>query len=324
MIPDRLPRSVVIVAYDDAEVLDVTGPASVFTAANTITEVGNYDVRIVAPSDRVVFTGGLVMEAEPLAGLRRRVDTLIVAGGIGSLAVRTVPGFLRHVGRVANRSRRIASVCSGAFVLAEAGLLDGKVATTHWQAAPHLAEWYPSVAVEEDRIYVRDGDVWSSAGVTAGIDLTLALVAEDLGDDLANEIARGIVLPVRRSGGQSQYSARLAADVTSSPHLAPLLSWMASNLAADLSVAALAERVGWSERHFARRFHAETERTPARHVEDLRLDAARELLSCSDLGVEVVAARCGFGSREVMHRAFQRRLGTTPTQYRRSFASRPR
>jgi transcriptional regulator GlxA family with amidase domain len=321
MISDSVRRTVVIVAYDDAEILDVTGPASVFSAANTIGKVEHYDVRIVAPGDRVAFTGGVVMEAEPIGELRRAVDTLIVAGGMGFLAARTDTALIGHVQRIVRRCRRLASVCSGAFILAEAGLLEGKVATTHWAAAGYLAEWYPSITVEADRIYVRDGSVWTSAGVTAGIDLTLALVAEDLGDALANDIARGIVLPVRRSGGQSQYGARLAAQGSGSTTLTPLLSWMAGHLDTDLSVAALAARVGWSERHFARRFRVETGRTPARHVQDLRLDAARQLLESTDLGTDAVAAKCGLASREVLHRTFQRRLGTTPTQYRRSFSS---
>ena len=213
----------------------------------------------------------------------------------------------------------MASVCSGTFVLAAAGLLDGRTATTHWAVAAYLADRHPSITVEPDRIYVRDGDVWSSAWVTAGIDLTLALVAEDLGEELAHLVARWLVLPVRRSGGQSQYSVQLASTEGGSVTFAPLLEWVGANLDADLSVAALADRVGWSERHFARRFTAETGRSPGRHVEDLRLDAARQLLETSDVGIEVVARRCGFAGREVLHRAFQRRLDTTPAQYRRSF-----
>jgi transcriptional regulator GlxA family with amidase domain len=322
MIPDTRAKTVAIVAYDDAELLDVTGPASVFAAANTITGVERYNVRVLAPNERVVFSGGLAMEAEPIARWRRRVDTLMVAGGQGFLTARTDPRLIGNIRQISKQCRRVASVCTGTFLLAEAGLLDGKAATTHWAAAPYLAAWYPSVTVEADRIYVHDGDVWSSAGVTAGIDLTLALVAQDLGNALAHEIARGIVLPVRRSGGQSQFSSQLAVGESSSTRLAPLLSWIAGNLDADLSVAALAERVGWGERHFARRFRTETGRTPARHVEDVRLDAARQLLETSELGTDVIADRCGFGSREILHRAFQRRLGTTPTQYRRAFSSR--
>jgi transcriptional regulator GlxA family with amidase domain len=319
-------RRVVLVGYDDAEILDLTGPASVFAQVNKLTGVQHYDVRVVGPTERIVFGGGLTMEARPVAGVRGPVDTLMVAGGMGFNVARSNPELVHHVGRLAKRARRVASVCSGTFLLAEAGLLDGRTATTHWAVAPYLADWYPQITVEVDRIYVRDGDVWSSAGVTAGIDLTLALVANDLGEELAHQVARWIVLPVRRSGGQSQYSAQLAATVapagqTGSATLAPLLSWMAANLDADMSVAALAQRVGWGERHFARRFKADTGRSPARHVEDLRLDAARQLLETTDLGTDAVAARCGFASREVLHRAFQRRLATTPTQYRGSFSS---
>jgi transcriptional regulator GlxA family with amidase domain len=313
------PRSVVIVAYDGTESLDLTGPASVFSQCNTLTRQAEYEVRVAASADRVVCEGGLVIEARPLASIRGPIDTLVVVGGLGFDEAAADPELVRHVARLARRARRVASVCSGTFVLAAAGLLDGRTATTHWAVAAYLADRHPSITVEPDRIYVRDGDVWSSAGVTAGIDLTLALVAEDLGEELAHLVARWLVLPVRRSGGQSQYSVQLASTEGGSVTFAPLLEWVGANLDADLSVAALADRVGWSERHFARRFTAETGRSPGRHVEDLRLDAARQLLETSDVGIEVVARRCGFAGREVLHRAFQRRLDTTPAQYRRSF-----
>jgi transcriptional regulator GlxA family with amidase domain len=313
------PASVVVVAYDDAEALDVTGPTSVFAQANLLAGRDLYDVRVAAVGGRIVCEGGLTLETRALTSVRGPVDTVVVAGGFGFDVAAHDAVLVHHVARLAARARRVASVCSGTFVLAEAGLLDGRTATTHWVVASTLAERYPAVTVEPDRIYVRDGHLWSSAGVTAGIDLALALVAEDHGEELAHLVARWLVLPVRRSGGQSQYSVQLAAAPTSSAALAPLLSWIADHLDADLSVAALADRVGWSERHFARRFTAETGRSPGRHVEDLRLDAARRLLEGSDLAVEVVAARCGFASREVLHRTFRRRLGVTPSQYRRSF-----
>jgi transcriptional regulator GlxA family with amidase domain len=309
----------VVVAYDDAEALDITGPTSVFSQANLLAGRELYDVRVAAVGERVECEGGLTIGARPLASVRGPVDTVVVAGGFGFDVAAHDPVLVHHVERLARRARRTASVCSGTFVLAEAGLLDGRTATTHWVVASTLAERYPAVTVEPDRIYVRDGNIWSSAGVTAGIDLALALVAEDHGEELAHLVARWLVLPVRRSGGQSQYSVQLAAAPSSSSTLAPLLSWIEEHLDADLSVAMLADRVGWSERHFARRFTAETGRSPGRHVEDLRLDAARRLLETSDLGVDVVAARCGFASREVLHRTFRRRLGVTPNQYRRSF-----
>ncbi len=314
-------RSVVLVAYDGAEALDLTGPSSVFTQANLLAGHDHYDVRVVGPSDRVVFDGGIAVETRPIASVRGPIDTLIVVGGLGFDDACADRALVGHVARLAGRARRVASVCSGTFVLAEAGLLDGRTATTHWSVADYLADRYRTVTVEPDRIYVRDGEVWSSAGVTAGIDLTLALVADDLGEELAHLVARWLVLPVRRSGGQSQYSPQLASGKGESTSLAPLLTWMAANLDADLSVARLAERVGWGERHFARRFSAETGRTPARHVEDLRLDAARQLLETSDLATDVIATRCGFASREVLHRAFRRRLGTTPARYRRTFST---
>ena len=314
---------VVVVAYDGAESLDVFGPASVLSQCGALVRRPAYDVAIAAVGERVVCEGGLAIEARPLASIRGPVDTLIVVGGMGSGRAAADLELVGHVRRLARGARRVASVCSGTFVLAEAGLLDGRTATTHWAVAPVLAERFPSVTVEPDRIYVRDGDVWSSAGVTAGIDLTLALVAEDHGEEIAHLVARWLVLPARRSGGQSQYSVQLAATRSASSTLAPLLTWMEDNLDDDLSVSSLAARVGWSERHFARRFTAETGRAPGRHVEDLRLDAARRMLEGTDLGVEVVAERCGFAGREVLHRAFRRRLGTTPSQYRRSFRSTP-
>jgi len=315
------PRSVVIVGYEGAEVLDVTGPASVFSQANVLARRQAYDIRVAAMTDRVVCEGGITLEARPLSSLRGPVDTLVVVGGLGFDDASSDTELVHHVSRLAGRARRVASVCSGTFVLAAAGLLDGRTAATHWAVASYLAERHPAITVEPDRIYVRDGEVWSSAGVTAGIDLSLALVAEDLGEALAHLVARWLVLPVRRSGGQAQYSVQLASTATTSTELAPLLAWMGGHLDADLTVAALAARMGWSERHFARRFAAETGCTPARHVEDLRLDAARVLLETSDLGTDVVARRCGFASREVLHRAFRRRLGTTPTRYRRSFTA---
>lgn len=320
MISDT-PRTVVVVAFDDGEVLDVTGPISAFAQANLLSARSAYRVRLVAPGPRTVLSGGVTIETEPIASVRGPIDTLVTTGGTGFMAAVGDAELVRHVGRLARRARRVTSVCSGAFLLAAAGVLDGRRATTHWVAAELLAQLHPDITVDADRIYLRDGHVWTSAGVTAGIDLALALVADDLGRALAHDIARWLVLPVQRAGGQSQYSPQLASSAPRSTELVELLAWAGANLDADLSTAALARRAGWGERHLARRFRAEVGTTPAAFVESLRLDAARQLLEATDLGIDAVAGRCGFGRRETMHRAFQRRLGTTPAAYRRAFSA---
>lgn len=316
-------RTVAIVVYEGAEALDLTGPSSAFTQANLLAGGEPYRLRFLGTGQEATLSGGLTVRTEPIASVRGPLDTLVTVGGVGFMDAAGDRDLVHHVARLARRARRVASVCSGTFLLAEAGLLDGRRATTHWVVADLLAERHPSVQVEVDSIYVRDGGVWTSAGVTAGIDLALALIADDLGAGLAHEIARWMVLPVRRTGGQSQYSPRLASSApsgTEGEEIADLLSWIDANLGGDLSTAAIARRCGWSERHLARRFKAETGHTPAGYVEATRLDAARQLLESTDLGIDAIARRCGFHRRETMHRAFQRRLGTTPASYRRAFS----
>jgi len=215
--------------------------------------------------------------------------------------------------------RRTASVCTGAHVLAAAGLLDGRRATTHWATADRLAAAHPAVRVDADAVHVRDGDVWTSAGVSAGIDLALALVAEDHGDELARDVARWLVVHLARPGGQSQFSVALAVGPARRPAIRRLQEWLPDHLDADLSVAALADRAGMSVRHFARRFAAETGRTPAEHVEALRVEAACRRLLELDEALPTVAAACGFGAVEALHRAFRTRLGVTPAAYRDRF-----
>ncbi len=222
----------------------------------------------------------------------------------------------------ARRSRRVTSVCTGAFLLARAGLLDGRRATTHWNACDALARHYPSIEVEPDPIFVRDGNVYTSAGVTAGIDLALALVEEDLGREAALTVARDLVLFIRRPGGQAQFSAGLAGQAASRPGVRDLQGWIADHLDHDLSVPALAERAFMSPRNFARVFAREVGVTPAAYVESLRLERARTLLETSDeLQLEEVALRCGFGTVETLRRVFGRRLGVNPNAYRSRFAS---
>jgi transcriptional regulator GlxA family with amidase domain len=243
-------------------------------------------------------------------------------GGLGvgaALGDRALQDDLR---RLAGRSRRVTSVCTGALLLADAGLLEGRRATTHWADVDTLAG-YPGVTVEADRIYVRDGQVWTSAGVTAGIDLALALVEEDHGADLAHAVAGWLVVFTRRPGGQSQFSAQLALRPARRDELRELQRWLPRNLTEDLGVAALARRAGMSERTFARAFRDETGSTPAAYVEALRLEAARTLLETTDLTIAAVAAAVGLRGPERLHRAVRRRLGTTPDRYRQHFSHSP-
>jgi transcriptional regulator GlxA family with amidase domain len=245
------------------------------------------------------------------------VDTLIVAGGWGTHAASACGETLAYIRDVAGRARRVASVCSGAFVLAAAGLLDGRRATTHWSRASELARTYPRVRVEPDRIFVRDGTTWTSAGITAGIDLALALVAEDRGEAIAKRVAQHLVVYHRRPGGQSQFSALLEADRPGS-RFSPLLTWARERLGENLPVDRLAERAAMSPRHFARAFTAETGMTPAKAIERLRLEASRERVEAGLEPIELVAAGTGFGDPERMRRAFIRAFGQPPQALRRA------
>jgi transcriptional regulator GlxA family with amidase domain len=266
------------------------------------------------------MSNGLALGVGPLPGPRAAIDTIVVAGGAGARMVRGDDPAVAWLRRAAPRARRVTSVCTGAFALAQAGLLDGRRATTHWAWCAGLARAFPTTAVEPDPIYVRDGDVWTSAGVTAGMDLTLALVEEDLGAEVALEVARWLVVFLKRPGGQAQFSAGLAAQSHAAARapLRELAVWMNDNLDADLSVAALAARACLSERHFARAWRAETGETPAASVEVLRVERARALLE-DGCAVDVVARACGFASAEVLRRVFHRRLGVAPSAYRERF-----
>jgi transcriptional regulator GlxA family with amidase domain len=231
-------------------------------------------------------------------------------------------GVIRWLRRMADRVRRLGSVCTGAFLLAEAGVLDGRAATTHWSRAAELARRYPRVRVEEDRIWVRDGNVYTSAGVTAGMDLALALIEEDLGADVAVAVARAMVMYLRRPGDQSQYSAPLRLQAAETPSVRALVGWAAEHPAADLSVPALARRIGKSPRHLTRVFRKELGVAPAEAIEQLRLEAARRALQQSADGLDSIAAKCGFGSAEVLRRVFLRTLHVTPSAYRARFSAR--
>ena len=320
-----MQRRIAMLAYPDAQILDITGPLEAFAYAGRILEANGrpdagYRIELLArEAGPLATSSGLELVARPLAKARGPFDTLLVAGGRGTPEALRDAALLRWIRRQAPRARRIGSVCSGAFLLAQAGLLDGRRATTHWANCEQLARHYPKVRVEADRIYVRDGRVYSSAGVTAGIDLALALIEEDHGRELALSIARSLVVFLKRPGGQSQFSAQLAHQLADREPLRDLQTWIQENPEADLSVEALAKRVGMSPRNFARVFTREVGATPARFVERVRVEAARRRLEESRGGVEAVADACGFGSPETMRRAFLRNVRVTPLEYRNRF-----
>jgi transcriptional regulator GlxA family with amidase domain len=328
----RIPpesRVVEIVAFSDVQVLDVTGPLQVFESANDWAQAAGrpvpYRTRIVARSTSVRCSAGLTFAAVPLPRPRDAVDTLVVPGGRGVAAARTEKALVRWLRARAARARRVVSVCSGALLLGECGLLDGRRAATHWMVCGELAARFPGISVDRNAIFVEDGKVWSSAGVTAGIDLCLALVERDLGHAAAIAVARDLVVFLKRPGGQAQFSAFLQMQ-TGDARFDRLHGWIAGHLESDLSVPALAARVGMSERSFVRHYGKLLGTTPARAVERLRVEAARALLSTTDLPIKRVAKRCGFGTEETMRRSFLRQIAVSPQGYRERFrqASSPR
>jgi transcriptional regulator GlxA family with amidase domain len=313
-------QRVVIVTFDSAQILDVTGPLEVFSSATRFVLAAQYDTRLVSVAGGpVVSTSGMEFTTTRLAEVAGPVDTIMVAGGRDMDAACGDQELLAHLRRLAADARRVTSVCSGAFLLAAAGLLDGRRAATHWAECSLLASGYPAVDVDRDSIYVRDGNTWTSAGVTAGIDLALALVAEDYGRKAAAAVARQLVVYLRRSGGQAQFSALLAAQDADSEPVRDLLTWLPDHLTEDLAVPKLARQANLSERHFSRMFKAEVGVSPADHVEAVRLEAACRLLESTHAAIEQVASTCGFGTAETMNRSFRRRLGITPGQHRRHF-----
>ena len=315
------PRRVVIVIFPGFQTLDAIGPAEVFNAAAAL-EPGAYSVEVVAKQrDPLRSTSMTLVPDRAFRGCRGPIDTLIVAGGPGSRDARRDATTVSWVRSAAARSRRVCSVCTGAFVIAEAGLLDGRRATTHWASCGWFAQHYERITVDQDPIFVRDGNVYTSAGVTAGMDLALALVEEDLGRRTALEVARWLVLFVKRPGGQSQFSTQLAAQTADREPLRELQDWIAGHLDGDLSIPALAERAHMSERNFARAFRRELGLTPAAYVEIARVEAARMALETTATPVETVARQAGFGTVETMRRAFHRRLGVGPAEYRARFTS---
>ena len=310
-------RRVAIVVFEGLQALDAIGPAEVFSQAERL-RPGSYAVQLAGAAADT--TSGLTIG--PLVALedcRGELDTLMVAGGEGVREAAADEALVGWVRSAAGRSRRVASVCSGAFVLARAGLLDGRRATTHWDSCALLARRFPLITVEPDPIFVRDGNVYTSAGVTAGMDLALALVEEDLGAEVAMDVARRLVLFARRPGGQAQFSVALAAQAPAAGPLRDLQGWIADHLDADLSVPALARRATMSPRTLARAFARELGTTPAAYVEAARVERARARLESGPAPLQAVARSCGFGTTETMRRAFHRRLGVAPADYRTRF-----
>ena len=316
-----------MVAFPDAQIIDISGPLEVFgRAARWLTEERGrrtpaYSVEIVASKAGPFATSSAIrlMADRSIAQVRGPIDTLMVAGGVGTTAALRDRALIEWLRGSLRRTRRLCSVCTGAFLLAEAGLLDGLRATTHWRQCDQLAARYPAVEVETDPIFVRSGKIFTSAGVTAGIDLALALLEEDHGRDVALAVARELVMFLRRPGGQSQFSVQLRTQQADREPVRDLQRWIADHLDADLSVEALARRAAMSPRNFARVFTREVGTTPGDFVENLRVEAARRRLEESSDGVDSIASECGFGTRESMRRAFIRTLHVPPSAYRSRF-----
>ncbi|MEV6969284.1 helix-turn-helix domain-containing protein [Hamadaea sp. NPDC051192] len=319
-------RRVVIPVFPGVDLLDVTGPAEVFALANQERgEAAGYQVDLVGRTRGEVRTSaGLKLFADlsfdEIDGL---LDTLLVPGAIdvatsGSTA-RVDADVVAWIAHVAPQARRVVSVCVGAHLLAAAGLLDGKTATTHWSTAAQLAAGHPEITVDPDPIFVRCGSVWTGAGISACMDLALALVAEDLGEEVALTVARQSVMYLKRQGGQSQFSVPLSRPAATRRDIDELRMLIVDHLDGDLSATTLAARMCLSERHFARVFRRETGTTPGAYVEAVRVEAARRLLESTDQPLAQVAIACGLGSVETLHRALRKQIGTTPAAYRRRF-----
>jgi transcriptional regulator GlxA family with amidase domain len=314
-----------VLAYPSVQLLDVSGPVQVFASANDITtatgEAPPYAPLLVSVDGATVTaSAGVALATAPLPPSASPVDTLLAAGGQGVRTAAENPTLLRWLQARAAVARRTASVCTGAFLLASAGLLEGRRAVTHWSFCAELARRFPGVRVEPDPIFIRDGPIWTSAGVTAGIDLALALVEEDLGRSLALAVARHLVVFLKRPGGQAQFSAALSLQ-TAEDRFGELHAWIGEHLAGEITLPAMARRAAMSERSFSRHYAAATGTTPARAVERLRVEAARRLLLETRLPVKRICRQCGFGSEETMRRSFLRVLATAPQEYRARFGA---
>lgn len=320
-----MQRTVLIVGFAGVQALDIVGPFEVFTGASLYAgDHGGdgYDVRIVSVGGEPVSTGtGLTLVAEPLPIPDDAVDTVVLPGGYGTDAARKDDALMDWISSVAPRARRVVSVCTGALLAAQAGLLDGCVATTHWAYAPHLAAEFPAVTVNPDAIFIRSSEkVWTAAGVTSGIDLALSLVEDDHGTEAAQTVARYLVMYLRRPGGQTQFAAPVWMPRARRTPIRDVQEAIESEPGGSHSIPALARRAAMSPRHFTRVFTGEIGEAPGAYVERIRTEAARRQLVETDDTVTAIAARCGFGSAETLRRNFVRRLGISPDQYRKTFA----
>lgn len=324
----RTTKHIVVVVYPRVSMLDLGGPLAAFRIATEFDDARRHSIGYQCTM--VSAQGGLIETAEGIALMTQAldtvadiaIDTLIVPGAFYPADVTRDAALIAWVARRAPDCRRICSVCIGAFLLAAAGLLDGRRAATHWLHAPLLAERHPAVQVDPEAIFVRDGAIWSSAGVTTGVDLALALIEDDCGRDTALSVARMLVVYLKRAGGQSQYSPLLAGQDDADPDaFAGLDRWIAANLTADLRVEHLAARVNMSLRNFSRAYTSKRGRTPAKAVEAIRLDTARRLLEESDQRIDSVAGKCGYAGEEQLRAAFARVLAISPREYRKRFAT---
>jgi len=323
----QAPRNVVLLAYGGMNLLDLAGPMQVLATTNRLQGREVYRLHVASAEGGAVTTSaGLPVLTQALSALDAllcagELHTLISPGGSVGDSFRIDPALVAWIREAAPLARRVCSVCTGAFHLAEAGVLDGLRVTTHWDSAEDLEQRYPALEVDGEPIYIRQGRIWTSAGVTAGIDLTLALVEQDLGHAAAIATARQLVMFIKRPGGQSQFSTPLASQATGAGRFAELHAWIAGNLEADLRVENLARQANMSPRTFARLYVAETGRTPARTVELMRLEAARRALEETRLPLKRIASQSGYGEEQNLRRVFLRQLGVSPGQYRERFAA---
>ena len=319
-----MPKVIHVLAFENVQVLDVTGPLQVFASANDLARQRGlplpYAVNVIATQAGPVMTSaGLALLAEALPAIEQPCDILVIVGGWGVYGVAEDSTLVQWVRDKSRHTRRMASVCTGAFLLAASGLLDGCRVATHWTRCEELARKFPALTVEANPIFIQQGAMWTSAGVTAGIDLCLALVEEDLGRAIALEVARHLVVFLKRPGGQSQFSVTLSLQKSDS-RFAELHAWIADNLTLELSIATLAAQAGMSERSFVRHYRTETGQTPARAVELIRVENARRQLADSTTSIKRIAMQCGFGCEETLRRSFLRALSVTPQAYRERFS----
>ena len=316
---------VAIIVYPQIKLLDLAGPLQEFADALDNSGVAVYETAILSLDGSLISSDTPVsLSSEPIAEwIDRHIDTLIIVGGSGAKAASKNADLIAGIKKLASRSKRVGSICSGAFVLAACGLLSCRRAVTHWESCEELSACYPDIKVEPEPIFINDNNIWTSAGVTAGLDMALAMISDDLGRSAALNLARSLVTYVARPGGQSQFSEALKAQVADkNGRFDKLHQWMRSNLDQDLRVSILANQALMSARNFARLYVSETNQTPAKAVEAMRVEAARSMLESGKLSMKVIAKQCGFGNEEGMRRSFIRLIKVSPSDYKKRFKKR--